>query len=72
MLHVLNVGFDLYLVVTKDEFNKVITAYQRSCGKVMFSQLCVCCLSGDAHVTITHDALDLTVQPTPSPSYYVW
>ena len=42
MLHVLNVGFDLYLVVTKDEFNKVITAHQRSCGKVMFSQLCVC------------------------------
>ena len=42
MLHVLNVGFDLYLVVTKDEFNQVITAHQRSCGKVMFSQLCVC------------------------------
>ena len=58
----------------------VFTARQRSCGKVMFSVVCVChsdCLSkGDPHVTITHDALGLTVQdppwPWPPTGYQIW
>ena len=49
----------------------VFTASQRSCGKVMFSVVCVChsdCLSkGDPRVTITRDALSLTVQDPPGP-----
>ena len=45
----------------------LISARQRSCGKVMFSVVCVChsiCPQG-SHVTITYDALDLTVQGPP-------
>ena len=46
------------------------TARQRSCGKVMFSLAFVCLQGrGGPHVTITHDALDLTVQPTHPPAY---
>ena len=44
----------------------IFTTHQRSCGKVMFSVLSVWlagCSQGDgSHVTITHYALDLTVQ----------
>ena len=43
-------------------------AQQRSCGKVMFSQVCQSVYKGGggSHVTITHAALDLTVH-RPSP-----
>ena len=48
----------------------IITARQGSCGKLMFSVVCVChsiCPRGRG-VTITHDALDLSIQrPPPSP-----
>ena len=43
---------------------------QRSCGKVMFSVVCVfrfVCSQGGSNVTITHDALDLITQ---GPSQY--
>ena len=40
----------------------IITARQRSCRKVMFSLVSVCLFTGGPHMTITHDALDLTVQ----------
>ena len=44
-------------------YENIVTARQRSFGKVMFSQLCVCLpTGGESHVRITHDALDLTVQ----------
>ena len=42
---------------------------QRSCRKVMFSQVCVCvcvCVHGGPNVTITHDALELTVRGPPT------
>ena len=49
----------------------IVTARRRSCGKVMFSVVSVCAQGGgECHVTITNDALDLTVQglpPCPSP-----
>ena len=38
----------------------IITAHQRSYGKVMFSVVSVCLSVHRSHVTITHDALDLT------------
>ena len=51
----------------------LITARQRSCGKAMFSYVSVyqsvnqsVCPQGGLHVTITHDALNLTVQPPTS------
>ena len=49
--------------------NSHFTAHQRSCGKVMFSVVSV---HGESHVTITHDALDFTIQepltqPPPPP-----
>ena len=43
----------------------LFAASQRCCGKVMFSVTFVCqslCPLGDPHVTITHDALDLSIQ----------
>ena len=40
-----------------------VTVHQWSCGKVMFSVISVCSW-GDPHMTITQDALDLTVQPS--------
>ena len=48
--------------------NQVINTHQGSCGKVMFSVVCFSlsvCPEG-SHVTITHDAWDLTVQRPPS------
>ena len=39
----------------------IFTARQRSCGKVMFSVMSICLSMGGPHVTITHDALDLTI-----------
>ena len=50
---------------TSKYFLDLVTARQRSCGKVMFSVLRVCLSRGGdgaPHVTITHDALDLTVK----------
>ena len=47
----------------------LITVRQQSCGKAIFSVVCVCqsvCPQG-SHVTITHDALDLTVQAPMGP-----
>ena len=44
-----------------------VTARQQSCWKVMLAVMSVClsfCLEG-SHVTIAHDALDLTVLPPP-------
>ena len=50
----------------------IVTARQRSCGKVMFSQVSVCSQRGRRpHVTITHHALDLTVQPSPPKRHLV-
>ena len=48
----------------------IITAHKRSCGKVMFSQASVCSPVGVgcSHVTIIHDAFDLTVL-TPPPTW---
>ena len=37
---------------------------QRSCGKLMFSVVSVCS-QGRSHVTITHDALDITIHGLP-------
>ena len=48
----------------------LITARQRSCGKIMFSHVSVCLIllrGGGTHVTITHDELDLTVQDPQPP-----
>ena len=46
----------------------LVTARHRSCGKVMFSLVSVHMIRGDPHVSITHDALDLTVHgPQPPP-----
>ena len=45
----------------------IFTARQQSCGEGMFSQEFVC-LSRGPHVTITHNALDLTVQGPFAPS----
>ena len=39
----------------------VFTTRQRCCGKAMFSLVSVC-LFTEAHVTITHDALDINVE----------
>ena len=49
-------------------FVTLITA-QRSFGKALFSAMSVCLFTGEgSHVTINHDALDLTVQvPPPNP-----
>ena len=33
----------------------------------MFSLMCVCLSTGGSHVTITHDALELTAQSPPTP-----
>ena len=55
----------MHLIRRIDHF----TAQRWSCGKVMFSVMCVC-PRGNLHVTIAHDALDLTslyTRPTPSP-----
>ena len=46
------------------------TAHQRSCRKVMFSvmsvhQSVILTTEGPSHVTITHDALDPTIQRHP-------
>ena len=51
---------------------KPIITRQRSCGKVMFSLVCVCvcvcmCPPGGVRVPITHGALDLTLRP-PAPT----
>ena len=49
----------------------IFTTRQQSSGRVMFSLVSVChsvqclCVWGGPHVTITHDALDITVQPPP-------
>ena len=45
----------------------IVASCQWSCRKVMFSVMCVCLLGG-SHVTITCDALELTVQGTVPPS----
>ena len=43
-------------------------AHQQSCRKVMFSVMSVCpSVHRGSHVTITHNALDLTVQDPPNP-----
>ena len=39
----------------------IFTARQRSCGKVMFSVMSICLSMGGPYVTITHNALDLTI-----------
>ena len=49
--------------------NALFTTNQRICGMVMFSDVSVCLFTGGGvpcHVTIIHDALDLTVQVPPS------
>ena len=53
-------------VMAFSEYSMIITVYHRSCGKVMFSLVFV--HTGGTHVTITQDALDLTVQVSPGPS----
>ena len=63
----------LHLITAYDDFSYyehqvtmskfIFNARKRSCGKVMFSVMCVCqSVQGDPHVTITNDALDITVQ----------
>ena len=42
-----------------------ITSRQRSCGKVIFSLMSVYLVTGGPHMTITHNALAITVQPLP-------
>ena len=47
---------------------QVFTALKRSCRKVMFLVACVCLsVHRRSHVTISHDALDLTTQGPHSP-----
>ena len=48
--------------VPKRENYTLITGSQRRCGKVLFSVMSVCSQGWGSHVTITHDALDFTVQ----------
>ena len=68
----LNYYLSLYYVVKHKRLcgYRIISAHQRSCGKVMFSLMSVC-LSvhrrQGLHVTITHDVLDIIVQPSPHP-----
>ena len=51
-----------FLQIVYCVYSVIVTICQRSCGKVMC--LSVCPQGGrGSHVTITHDALDLTVQP---------
>ena len=47
-------------VESHDSSEIIFTARQQSCRKVMFWQTGV--QGGGPHVTITHDALDITVQ----------
>ena len=54
----------LHLTTNTLRSSVVFTTRQRSCGKVMFSVVSVCSRGEGFHVTITHDALDLTVQET--------
>ena len=58
---VLSIVFNHY----ETDLRIVITAHQQSCENVMFqSCLSVCSQGRGSHMTITHDALDLTVQGT--------
>ena len=41
----------------------IIIARKRSCKKVMFSRAFACSHGGCPHVTVTRDALDLTISP---------
>ena len=43
----------------------IFTARKRSCGKVMFSVVSVILFTQRSHVTITHNAFDLTIQGPP-------
>ena len=56
-----------------EPWNFIVTGYKQSCAKVMFSVMPVChsvILGRGFHVTISHDALDLTVQgPTPTVAF---
>ena len=46
---------------------RLIIPSQRSCGKVMFSQMSFChSVQGVPHVTVGHDALDFTLQGPPT------
>ena len=59
----------VHIICNTDLLFVLITAPKRNCEKVMFSQVCVCLSTRGPHVTITHDALDPTVQsPGPGPS----
>ena len=49
----------------------IFTAHQRSCEKVIFSAVSVCS-QGVTYVTITHDALDITVQAPLVPAQAPW
>ena len=65
--------FFTFIVSIICSHNNFITSRQQNWGKVMFSQVSVChSVWGSPHVTITLDALDLTVQVPlalfPSPS----
>ena len=51
-------------------YQNIFTTRQRSCGKVIFSQMSVFFSQGvwrGPHVTITHNASELTVQAQPPP-----
>ena len=66
----MNTSLDILITLLLFFALKHFTARQRSCGKVMFSVMSVCqsfCSWGRSHVTITYDALDLTIQ-TPLPT----
>ena len=56
-----------FTVLDRSSSRGFITARQRSYEKAMFSVMSVCPLGG-SHVTTTHNVLDITAQPTPSPS----
>ena len=51
--------------VRMSNYQKNFVTHQRSRGKVMFSQVYVCLSTVGPHVTITHDALNLTENPSP-------
>ena len=57
----------------EDVYERIVTACQRSCGKVMFSVVAVRHSVGGrgSHVAIAHDALDLIVQIC-TPHFQTW
>ena len=53
-------------------YSLIFTACQRSCGKVMFSLVCIFLSTQGPHVTITDDALVPHCTGPPPPGHQTW